>query len=357
VVAVMVMTTCMVTLIMLVIWKARMLSVTLFFFVFGAIEVVYLSAVLYKFKQGGYLPLALSFFLMVAMGTWHYVHRERYLYELKNKVSSEYIMQLAANANMNQLPGIGLLYSELVQGIPPIFPHFISNIPSTHSVLVFVSIKSIPISKVAIEERFLFRQIEPQEYRMFRCVVRYGYKDAIVESHEFERQLVEHLKEFIRHEYFIHEAGNIESTFEPENIQLSTLLVEKDGKGRRSTTVHVEEPLQQPNQSFRAPRVNSSGSIRSISGINLSNSSAGMAPAQVSKGAEDEIQFVQKAMEKGVVYLLGETEVVAEPNSSWFKRLVVNHVYSFLRKNFRKGEKFLAIPRTRILRVGMTYEI
>eukprot|EP00258_Populus_trichocarpa_P031883 XP_024447902.1 potassium transporter 5 [Populus trichocarpa] len=305
----------------------------------------------------GYLPLALSFVLMVAMGTWHYVHRERYLYELKNKVSSEYIRQLATNANMNQLPGIGLLYSELVQGIPPIFPHFISNIPSTHSVLVFVSIKSIPISKVAIEERFLFRQIEPQEYRMFRCVVRYGYKDAIVESHEFERQLVEHLKEFIRHEYFIHEAGNIESTFEPENIQLSTLLVEKDGKGRRSTTVHVEEPLQQPNQSFRAPRVNSSGSIRSISGINLSNSSAGMAPAQVSKGAEDEIQFVQKAMEKGVVYLLGETEVVAEPNSSWFKRLVVNHVYSFLRKNFRKGEKFLAIPRTRILRVGMTYEI
>jgi KUP system potassium uptake protein len=124
----------MVTLIMLVIWKARMLSVTLFFFVFGAIEVVYLSAVLYKFKQGGYLPLALSFVLMVAMGTWHYVHRERYLYELKNKVSSEYIMQLAANANMNQLPGIGLLYSELVQGIPPIFPHFISNIPVGDSI-------------------------------------------------------------------------------------------------------------------------------------------------------------------------------------------------------------------------------
>ncbi|KAJ6341416.1 hypothetical protein OIU78_009564 [Salix suchowensis] len=357
VVAVMVMTTCVVTLIMLVIWKTRILPITLFFFVFGSIEIVYLSAVLYKFKQGGYLPLALSFFLMVAMGTWHYVHRERYLYELKNKASGEYISQLVANANMNQLPGIGLLYSELVQGIPPIFPHFISTIPATHSVLVFVSIKSIPISKVAIEERFLFRQIEPREFRMFRCVVRYGYKDTIAESHEFERQLVEHLKEFIRHEYFIREAGNIESTVEPENNQHSTLPVEKDEKGSRSTTVHVEESLQQPDQPFGgAPRF-SSGSIRSISGVNLSSSSARIAPAQVSKGAEDEIQFVQKAMEKGVVYLLGETEVVAEAKSSWFKRLVVNHVYSFLRKNFRKGEKFFAIPQTRILRVGMTYEI
>lgn len=356
-VAVMVMTTCVLTLIMIVIWKARILPVTLFFFVFGTIEIVYLSAVLYKFKQGGYLPLALSFFLMVAMGTWHYVHRERYLYELKNKASGEYIRQLVGNANMNKLPGIGLLYSELVQGIPPIFPHFLSTIPATHSVLVFVSIKYIPISKVAIEERFLFRQIEPQEFRMFRCVVRYGYKDTMAGSHEFERQLVENLKEFIRHEYFIREADNIESTVEPENNQHSTLPVEKDEKGRRSTTVHVEESLQQPDrESFGARRV-SSGSIRSISGVNLSSSSARIAPAQVSKDAEDEIQFVEKAMEKGVVYLLGEAEVVAEPNSSWFKRLVVNHGYSFLRKNFRKGEKFFAIPQTRILRVGMTYEI
>ncbi|KAJ6702095.1 OSMOTIC STRESS POTASSIUM TRANSPORTER [Salix koriyanagi] len=233
VVAVMVMTTCVVTLIMIVIWKARILPVTLFFFVFGAIEIVYLSAVLYKFKQ--------------EKGTST---------SLKTRPPVNISASWWAKANMNQLPGIGLLYSELVQGIPPIFPHFLSTIPATHSVLVFVSIKYIPISKVAIEERFLFRQIEPQEFRMFRCVVRYGYKDTIAESHEFERQLVENLKEFIRHEYFIREAGNIESTVEPENNQHSTLPVEKDEKGRRSTTVHVEESLQQPDrESFGAPRV------------------------------------------------------------------------------------------------------
>ena len=154
-VAVMVITTCLVTLIMLVIWKTRIWWIALFFFGFGAIEAVYLSSVLYKFKQGGYLPLAFSLILMISMGIWHYVQRERYIYELHNKVSSEYVRDLATRTDINRLPGIGLLYSELVQGIPPIFPHFISNIPSTHSVLVFVSIKSIPISKVALEERFL----------------------------------------------------------------------------------------------------------------------------------------------------------------------------------------------------------
>ncbi|CAK7336014.1 unnamed protein product [Dovyalis caffra] len=362
VVAVMVITTCMVTLIMLVIWKARIWWIALFFCGFGAVEVLYLSSVLYKFKQGGFLPLAFSSFLIIVMGIWHYVHRERYIYELQNKVSSEYLLKLAGNTNINRLPGIGLLYSELVQGIPPIFPHFISNIPSTHSVVVLVSIKSIPISKVALEERFLFRQVEPREYRMYRCVVRYGYKDAIEEPHEFERQLVENLKEFIRHEHFIREGGDNVTTPEADNIQHSTPLVMKDGKAKGSPAVHVEESLQQPNpprissasiQSFNA----SSRSIQSVNGIKSANSSSGMISASVPKGAEEEMQFVQRALEKGVIYLIGEAEVVAKSESSWFKKLVVNYGYSFLRKNFRQGEKVLAIPRTRLLRVGMTYEI
>ncbi|CBI27066.3 unnamed protein product, partial [Vitis vinifera] len=286
VVAVMVITTCMVTLIMLVIWKTSIWWIALFLVVFSSIEVVYLSSVLYKFKQGGFLPLAFSFVLMAVMGIWHYVHKERYMFELRNKVSSDYIKDLAANPRINRVPGIGLLYSELVQGIPPIFPHFIANVPSIHSVLVFVSIKNIPISKVALEERFLFRHVEPRDYRMFRCVVRYGYKDVIEGSKEFERQLVENLKEFIRHEGYISEAR--------------------------------AEVLQQ-----NPPRM----------------------------------QIVQTAQEKGVVYLLGEAEVVAEEKSSLFKQIVVNYAYSFLRKNCRQGEKVLEIPRTRLLRVGMTYEI
>jgi len=69
------------------------------------------------------------------------------------------------------------------------------------------------------------------------------------------------------------------------------------------------------------------------------------------------MQFVQKAMDEGVVYLLGEVEVIAQPNSSFFKRIVVNYAYSFLRKNFRQGEHVMAIPRSKLLRVGMTYEI
>ncbi|XP_031098467.1 potassium transporter 5-like [Ipomoea triloba] len=335
---VMVITTCMVTLIMLVIWKTNIWLVALFFVVFIAIEGIYLSAVLYKFTEGGYLPLLFALVLMIVMGIWHYVYKERYAFELNNKVSSEYVRDLAKNPDVKRVPGIMLLYSELVQGIPPIFPHFVSNIRSLHSVVVLVSIKNLPISKVVPAERFLFRQVEPREYRVFRCVVRYGYNDKISEPKEFEGQLVDHLTEFIRHEHFI--VGGPSHPEQPLPNRKST----------SSSTVHVEETLE--NVSARL----SSASIQSMNVIRSAHSSTRTNVAAA--GWEEEVKFVQRAKEQGgVFYLLGEAAVEAKHDSWFFKKFVVNYVYSFLRKNFRQGEKVFAIPQNRLLRVGMTYEI
>lgn len=57
--------------------------------------------------------------------------------------------------------------------------------------------KSLPISKVAVEERFVFRQVEHEELSVFRCVARYGYTDVQKEEEAFEDLLVKRLKEFI----------------------------------------------------------------------------------------------------------------------------------------------------------------
>lgn len=300
----MVITTSMVTLVMLVVWKAKIWWVLLFFVGFMTIELIFLSSVLYKFTGGGYLPLCFSLILMFVMGIWHYVHKQKYVYELENKVSPEYIRDLVTHPNINRVPGLAFLYSELVQGIPPIFSHFVANIPSIHSVLVFVSIKSVPISKVLLEQRFLFRRVEPRENKMFRCVVRYGYRERIEEQAEFERQLVEKLKKFIHHESVFNGAAITE--------QLT------DARASTGSSRPFDAPIPE---------------------------------------AEKEMQFVQKAMEKGVVYLFGESEVSAKKNSSIFKRFIVNYAYSFLQKNCRKGEKLMEIPKSKFLRVGMTYEI
>ncbi|XP_026450954.1 potassium transporter 5-like [Papaver somniferum] len=311
VVSVMVITTNLVTLIMLFIWKTSIWLVALFYIVLVSIEATYLSAVLYKFTKGGYLPVALALVLMAMMGTWHYVHKKRYMFELKNKVSGEFVRDLVKHRDVNRIPGISLLYSELVQGIPPIFRHFVENIPSIHLVLVFVSIKRIPVSKVAAEERFIFRQVEQKEYRMFRCLAHYGYDDIVGNSDDFEQDLVKNLKEFILYESYVLEYGSTEDT--------------------TNTNQLAEELASAPHSCQIAP-----------SGTRSSNSSSGIQTLPLQAAAK-EIEFIKKAMDKGVVYLLGETEV--------------NYFYHFLRNNLMESDKLLSIPHHKLLRVGMTYEI
>jgi KUP system potassium uptake protein len=54
--------------------------------------------------------------------------------------------------------------------------------------------------------------------------------------------------------------------------------------------------------------------------------------------------------------MLGEIEVVANPKSSILKKIIVN-AYNFMRRNFQQRDELMAIPRRRLLKVGMTYEI
>ncbi|QHO06694.1 hypothetical protein HN51_065545 [Arachis hypogaea] len=62
---------------------------------------------------------------------------------------------------------------------------------------------------------------------------------------------------------------------------------------------------------------------------------------------ETEVNFINMAMQRDVMYMLGKAEVVAQPNSSFLNKIVVNYAYTFLRKNFRQGNQLMAVLRNR----------
>ncbi|MFS7976085.1 putative potassium transporter [Helianthus anomalus] len=216
-------------LIMLVIWKTNILLVILYVLVISSTEYLYLSAVFYKFAKGGYLPFTFALVLMFIMCTWNYVYRAKYKYELDLKVSQEAIKDIATDPNISHMGGLAIFYSELAHGIPPIFKHYVDNVPALHSVIVFVSIKSLPVSRVAPEERFLFRRVKPNEMYVFRCVVRYGYTDVRNEKESFEKILIERLKDFIAFDY---------GTEPPQGCIADEDVVKLD-KAWRSGVVHL----------------------------------------------------------------------------------------------------------------------
>ncbi|WVZ85474.1 hypothetical protein U9M48_032397 [Paspalum notatum var. saurae] len=331
--SVMVITTILLVIVMLLIWRVSIWVIIPFCLIFASIEIVYLSSVLYKFKEGGWLPIVTAIVLLTIMG--------KYWYELAHIVTNQDMQYLIQAHDVKRTSGVGFLYTELVQGVPPIFPYLIEKIPFIHSVPVFVSIKHLPIPHVDISDRFHFRKVESRTSRMFRCVARYGYSDSIEEAKEFAASLVEGIQSYIEEGHFI--TNTQETEAETTSIVDSNTRTHKAG----SSTVCIEEALR-PSETtdVTQPRISS-----------YSAHSSGRINEDQSLSTAEEKQFIQRELQKGVVYILGETEIRVGPNSSFLKKIVVNYMYSFLRKNFRQGEKAFAIPRQQLLKVGMVYEI
>ncbi|XP_030463097.2 potassium transporter 5-like isoform X1 [Syzygium oleosum] len=283
--------------VMVMIWKTNILLVILYVLTIGLAEYVFLSSVLYKFVDGGYVPLVFAAVMVTIMFVWNYGYRKKYEYEFENKVSREALVTIMSNTNIPRVPAVALFYTELVHGISPIFTQYVANVPALHSVLVFVSIKSLPISKVPLEERFVFRQGEPKESGIYRCVVRYGYRDAKMERQFFEQILIDQLKDFIR------------------------------------------------NNMPHAAEERGEASDHGIAMVN-------------EEKVRREIGLVDEAINiGGIMYLMGQSEVIASRSSGLAKRFVINCLYNWLKRNVRQQEEVFNIPHKRLLKVGITYEI
>ncbi|KAG0470881.1 hypothetical protein HPP92_017581 [Vanilla planifolia] len=198
---VMMMTTVLVTIIMLLIWQTNIFLVLFFLIFFLGLELVFFSSVLGGVGDGSWVLLVFAAVLFLIMYIWNYGSKLKYESEVKQKLSMDLMLELGSNLGTIRAPGIGLVYNELVKGIPAIFGHFLTTLPAIHSMIIFVCIKYVPVPVVPQNERFLFRRVCSKSYHMFRCIARYGYKDVRKEHHQiFEQLLIESLEKFIRRE-------------------------------------------------------------------------------------------------------------------------------------------------------------
>ncbi|PKI40640.1 hypothetical protein CRG98_038967 [Punica granatum] len=186
--------------------------------------------------------------MVIVMFVWFYGYRKKYYYELDNKVSADELIKVASSKNIRRVPGLALFYSELVQ--------------------------------------------EPQDLAIYRCVVRYGYRDVGMEHGVFEEMLVCQLKEFI------------------ENVELDL--------DRQSSKVESGDQ----------------------------------------EGIRRDRGLVDEALKNGgITYLMGESELVAVKGSAPADRVMINCLFAWLKSFVRQQDQVFMLPRKRLLKVGVTYEI
>ncbi|KDO82505.1 hypothetical protein CISIN_1g003207mg [Citrus sinensis] len=346
-VGVMLVSSTLVTIVMLLIWQTNLLLVLCFPLVFGSVELLYMSAVLSKIAEGGWLPLAFASVFLCVMYIWNYGSVLKYRSEVREKISMDFLLDLGSTLGTVRVPGIGLLYNELVQGIPSIFGQFLLSLPAIHSTIVFVCIKYVPVPMVRLEERFLFRRVGPKDYHMFRCVTRYGYKDVRKEDHHvFEQLLVASLEKFLRKE--------------AQDLALERNLLESDLDSVSVASRDPEASGSYGTEELKIPLMHERRFDES--GTSASEETTSALPSSVMALDEDpsleyELSALREAIDSGFTYLLAHGDVRAKKKSFFLKKLVINYFYAFLRRNCRAGAANMSVPHMNILQVGMTYMV
>ncbi|KAK4606047.1 hypothetical protein RGQ29_000359 [Quercus rubra] len=329
---VMFVTTCLMAMVMIIVWKQKTVTAVAFLLVFGSMELLYISACIFKVPEGAWIALTVSSIFMAVMYLWNYGTMKKHQFDVENKVSMNRIVSLGPSLGMVRVPGIGLVYTNLVTGVPAVFGHFVTNLPAFHQVLVFVCIKSVQVPYVCEKERILISRVGPKECGMFRCILRYGYKDLQQENYNFENRLVSGLVQFVETEDetaskatdFCGEFGN--SDVEAFDSSVHTISISYPEEDR----------------------------VRCSCDIQVMTSDIGRVESFLLK---DESLQILKAKESGITYVLGHSYAKSKKPSSIFKKFAIDVAYAFLSKNSRESNILMKVSPTSLLEVGMIYYV
>ncbi|KAA8529906.1 hypothetical protein F0562_034490 [Nyssa sinensis] len=116
---VMLITTILLTLVMIMIWRTPPVLVALYFFVFFVMEGVYVSSVFTKIPEGGWIPFAISFVFAFIMFGWFYGRQRKIEYELTHKIDLDRLRMLLSDPTVQRVPGICFFYTNIQDGPNP----------------------------------------------------------------------------------------------------------------------------------------------------------------------------------------------------------------------------------------------
>lgn len=336
----MLVTTCLMSLIIALQWEKSVafLSV-LFLSFFGSIEALYLSSCFLNFTKGAWCIVFLSLIFMTTMVSWHYGTIKKYEFDVENRVTLDWLTDLSPGLGVSRVPGIGFIHSNIVTGIPAFFSHFITNLPAFHQVLILLSFKSLPVPYIPKNERYLIGRIGQKEYKIYRCIVRCGYRDHVRDVNDFEDQIISSIGEFIAREERHHEAlvlqeGRMIILGTNGNVLVPVVGGEQSERGQKVTDIENPTDARRKKVRFMLPAIS----------------------PKMNPSVRKELQELVDARESGTAYFLGHSHLKVRKGSNLVKQFLVM-AYAFLDRNCREPPIALDIPHAALLEVGMVYTI
>jgi KUP system potassium uptake protein len=135
-------------------WKAVVILV--FFLSF---DVPFLTANLFKFFQGGYVPVLIGASLIAAMLVWNRgrtFREQEYATQFPN---FEAVREKIEHRLTTRVPGTAVFIASSVDHVPPILVHFVERCHSLHETVMLLTVRTADRANVAPAERYNMRDL------------------------------------------------------------------------------------------------------------------------------------------------------------------------------------------------------
>lgn len=292
-------TTCMVSLVALIVWRFHALIVLFFFLVFGSLDGVYMSAALTKVPNGAWFTLMLALILSTIFILWRFGKEQQWTAEAEDRFPASALLtidgegetrltQAFGGGKVSTVSGVGIYFDKVGDMIPIVFSQFVRKFAARPEIVVFFHLRGLPVPSISEAERYIVsRTTIPSCYRL---TIRHGYTDAIVNP-DLGRMVMEQLVLFVT-------------------------------RGDRST---FED--------------NSSASSK-----------------QHSPEVQAELDVIDRAQAAQIIYIMGKEQMKIKPGTNFFRKLLLE-LFLWIRENSRTKMVSMNIPTENLVEVGFVKEI
>lgn len=216
-------TTCMVSIVALVVWHTQFWIVLTFFLIFMALDGVYMSAALNKVPDGAWFALVLSFILSTIFILWRWGKEQQWKAEAKDMVEPAELLQISRTSSIandrgsshspvrlrlapaygggdvTPAPGLGIFFDKVGSSgdsIPKVFTQFIRKFQTRPQVIVFFHMRPLSLPTVPPEQRFVISRVTQRIPSCYKITLRHGYMDDVL-TPDLSRVLMLELMMFI----------------------------------------------------------------------------------------------------------------------------------------------------------------
>ena len=142
---------------------------------FLIVDSVFFYANLHKFRDGGWLPLAIAAGILAIMVTWKTGKSEIFRRIYANEITEAELTSIASSKHIARVRGTGVFMAGNPTGTPLVLLHHVKASKVLHETVVLLSISTEEVPYVPETERLEVREIGQG---VWRALGRYGYMES-----------------------------------------------------------------------------------------------------------------------------------------------------------------------------------